>query len=158
MNRTALLLGLSIAACGLPADANPALRCDESGACPADMTCHAGFCLSVDGLTGEGDDASTPAPEPDAGMSMPMPPDPAPTPTPDAGTAGDGQDGDGEDEQTTCDCRLPEVCTDGMCCTLGEIVCDDECVDPRKDKHHCGACDNECDKGSCKLGICVRSP
>ncbi len=66
---------------------------------------------------------------------------------------------------TSDDCGRNELCYRGLClpqmevdagasCPLGRLQCDDRCVDPTRDRHHCGRCDNECDD-RCTLGLCV---
>jgi hypothetical protein len=48
-----------------------------------------------------------------------------------------------EGEEPTTDCRG------------GRTRCDDKCVDLRKERKHCGACGNHCERGfECRDGAC----
>ncbi|MDQ3032929.1 MAG: hypothetical protein M3Y87_10965 [Myxococcota bacterium] len=62
------------------------------------------------------------------------------------GDAGDGSTGDAG----RGDASLPPGCD------LGEILCDDLCVDGRSDPDHCGGCGIECAAGEvCSAGVCA---
>jgi hypothetical protein len=166
-----LIAGL--AGCSADAGANPALRCGTQDDCPAGQLCHASFCIA-DGTPdqaaesiGDGEDNPPVDAESDAGAAGPAQP-------------GDDQGGDGEDGNDPGDdeAQGEPSCKGGLCCVAGltpceglclellsgvgcksdELACDGKCVNPEKDKHHCGACGKDCGSAKCKDGMCEEDP
>jgi hypothetical protein len=100
---------------------------------------------------GDADDASNAA---DVALQAPAaaiavaPPTalPSASPAPDAASeidAGPSQQGASND-------------TGGPACSGPRIACNDQCINPKNDDHHCGGCNIACMAGaSCKHGVCV---
>jgi hypothetical protein len=40
-------------------------------------------------------------------------------------------------------------------CVLGQIACNNICIDPRADAHNCGECSRDCKTGTCSNAACV---
>jgi hypothetical protein len=68
----------------------------------------------------------------------------------------DEDDGDGGKHARACSegCRGNELCQAGICCRWDRVACDGRCVNPRRDREHCGVCGNRCDD-ECESGQCT---
>lgn len=156
----ALLIGSMSAclACSVDAGGNAAQRCAAQAECGAGRQCYAGFCLD-DGTEQQGDPASdgredaemAPAPEPETVDAA------TPVASDDAADedADDAAEDDEQGESGGLVCTLEVCCQAGLCCKSSQLICDFKCVNPDKDKHHCGGCGNACEHGAkCKDGVC----
>jgi hypothetical protein len=173
----AFVLSAAGVACAVPADANRAQRCGAHGTCPNGALCLSGFCLPTDrdamvdtefdtGTVQSAGDAEVGSQMPpiarrDAGSAT-SPPQPAPdagtqpvTPAPDAGAPAslDAGTPDAGTPPGSPDCGALGI---AWCCAVDRLVCNGHCVNPLKDRHHCGGCAIVCSKGPCKAGICTK--
>lgn len=154
------------------------LRSDEAHCGSCDLVCASGeqcsesMCLPGGPDAGDGGDAGGM----DAGLDASL--------DGGDGAAGDGSLGDGGDLDARSDARpgdgqvgdaagndgggggdgsvtLPALCTGpgspaDCVCGLGQIKCDNECVDPSTDRENCGGCDIACAAEEyCAAGICA---
>lgn len=72
----------------------------------------------------------------------------------------DGATGDGTTDESVGDGAAPAdasapLDTGPMVCPNPQIVCDNQCIDPRSDPNNCGGCNIGCQTGVCNGGNCL---
>jgi hypothetical protein len=142
-----LLFGAALASCNAPANAHSAPRCDVGNACPADLVCHAGFCIPPgdaieigNQVTVDSFSASDASVSDDAGTSVPAK-DPSSPP----------DEGDDTSQKPTPSGQSVAWC-EALCCNAALTVCSNACKAVLSSQASCGKCSDECEPGKVCLG------